>query len=109
MKWQSTAILAVLAIGIGSYIYFVERKAAAPPSDDRTIFIWNMSDNQAEPVNRVMLRAGDKKVTYVKQSPAPTPKPTGSNTPEPWATPPQPTWHLEGKLDRGLTYTWDSA
>ncbi|MBM3269315.1 MAG: DUF4340 domain-containing protein [Candidatus Sericytochromatia bacterium] len=113
MKWQSTAILAAVLAGLGAYIYFVERPKPESAGDDRTTYAWNLSDMQAQPIDRIEVKAGTDSVVFVKVPPKPTPKPTGSATdsptPDPLATPPQPTWHKEDKPDLGLTYQWDSA
>ena len=39
MKWQPTAILAVVAVGIGAYIYFVERPKPQSAADDKTVYV----------------------------------------------------------------------
>lgn len=113
MKWQPTAILAVVAVGIGAYIYFVERPRPDRPADDKTVYAWNLSDLQAEPLSRVEVKVGTSSAVYLKLPPKATPAPaagaTGSATPDPLATPPQPSWHKEDSKDLPLTYQWDGS
>lgn len=113
MKWQPTAILAVVAVGIGAYIYFVERPKPQIAADDKTVYAWNMSDLQAEPLSRVEVKVGTASAVYLKVPPKATPAPakgaTASVTPDPLATPPQPSWHKEDKKDLPLLYQWDSS
>lgn len=108
MKWQSTAILAAITVGVGGYIWFVENQSAPPPAQG-SVYLWDMSDAQASPIDRIVATEGGKSVTYVKLPPAPTPKPQAGSTPDPLATPPQPSWHEQGESGLGLTYMWDSA
>jgi hypothetical protein len=114
MKWQPTAVLAAVAVGIGAYIYFVERPKPTSAGDDKTVYAWNLSDVQAEPWSRIAVKVGTSSVVYLKTQPTPTPKPTpdasGSvPTPDPLVTPPQPTWHDERHKDWALTYQWDTS
>ncbi|MBU6430183.1 MAG: DUF4340 domain-containing protein [Cyanobacteria bacterium REEB65] len=109
MKWQTTAALAAITLVVGGYIWLVDSKQDAPPADGTTVYMWDMSDADADPITKVVATEGTRSVTFVKLPPQPTPKPAKGATPDPLATPPQATWHEADKTGLPLTYTWDSA
>ncbi|MEB3237111.1 MAG: DUF4340 domain-containing protein [Candidatus Sericytochromatia bacterium] len=108
-RWRNTLLLGALTAGIAAYVFLVENKRDYTPGQEETVAVWTLSDRQMEDIRTIEVVAGGKSVRYVRKDPVPTPKPSADVTPDPLATPPQATWHQEGKLDRGLTYEWDNA
>ncbi|MBM3259855.1 MAG: DUF4340 domain-containing protein [Candidatus Sericytochromatia bacterium] len=108
-KWRNTLILGALTAGIAAYVFLVENKRDYQPGQEETVAVWTLSDRQMEDIRTIEVAAGGKSMRYVRKDPQPTPKASPDVTPDPLATPAQPTWHAEGKLDRGLTYEWDNA
>ncbi|MEB3285435.1 MAG: DUF4340 domain-containing protein [Candidatus Sericytochromatia bacterium] len=70
--------LLAVAIGLGTYMYFVESKREIRP-DSKDIVVWSLSEAQAAKLTRLVASADSKKETYTRK---------GDN------------WEIEGKPGR---------
>lgn len=58
--------LLAVALGLGSYMYFVESKREIRP-DSKDVVVWSLSEAQASKLTRMVITADDKTETYTRK------------------------------------------
>lgn len=90
MKNKFTLVTLAVALGLGSYMYFVEAKQKAP-TDSTDVAVWSLDDNQAKAagLDTLEVKSGAKDAVYKLDGDA---------------------WHLANQPKRDLRSSdWDTA